>query len=187
MTVRLRNTDFLTTPIEAVNKEFRRQLPGRFTFAEPCCGLEKKLVGHVESLTGGSCVYAGDIQTGANALDCTDFNGADLVITNPPFNTDVLYDILDHLMRLLPGWYLLPSDFAYRRASGFFMKYCRYVVAIGQIKWFEGTDSKGHYNFAWYYLHNHRCKTEFIHLDPPKCVAKVPRQRIDDYYRRTSK
>ena len=77
--------DFYPTPFEAV-QPLIPHLRGVRTFAEPCCG-DGALVGHLESFKL-RCVYSGDIAAGQDALNLTpaDINGADTIITNPPFS-----------------------------------------------------------------------------------------------------
>ena len=158
----LRSSDHWETPEHAICPEFLAELPKRpFTFVEPCCA-SGKLVKHITHLSHGSCVSASDIIYGMDVVDITHFFDADMVITNPPYMSSSLIPILCHFIRHIPSWCLLPADFAFRSRSGFILPYCSTMVAVGQIKWIENSESRGRHNFAWYRFETRRCKTRFI-------------------------
>ena len=79
-----READFYPTPREAVLPliPYLREIR---TFAEPCAGAGD-LVRHLEEF-GLSCVYAGDIRNGQDALAIDNYGQIDCIITNPPYDT----------------------------------------------------------------------------------------------------
>src|SRR5580765_3865026 len=81
------------------------------TFAEPCAGdddLANELV-----RVGLTCALASDIKDGWDALQTTDFNGADVIITNPPWTRALLHPLILHFQEFLPTWLLLDSVWAF--------------------------------------------------------------------------
>jgi hypothetical protein len=145
--------DFYPTPYAAV-PPLIPHLRGIRTFAEPCCG-DGALVRHLESF-GLHCVYAGDIHdTGQDALDLTpdDIGGAP-IITNPPFSRKsqpLLRRLIRHFQCITQEVrLLLPADFASNQWFVPFLPQCTDIVAIGRVKWIEGTEGAGFENSAWY-------------------------------------
>jgi hypothetical protein len=82
-----RKADFYPTPFKAV-QPLIPHLNGVRRFAEPCQG-DGRLVRHLESF-GLSCVYAGDIADGQDALAHTDYGNPEAIVTNPPHTHAVL-------------------------------------------------------------------------------------------------
>lgn len=181
----LRDADFLQTPIEAV-QPLVDYLPELIQYVEPCYG-HGAIVRALETLTDCHCVGWGGAQvgdtTGWTGLDARSAKVSDygpgpvqMFITNPPFKTPIVYDILENLRRQRPTWMLLPSDFPQRRRSSEYMRFCSLVVPIGQIRWFKDSPSKGRQNFSWYLFEPTATRTRFMPIDPngysPK--AKMP-------------
>ena len=160
-----RERDFYPTPFKAV-RPLIPHLDGIRGFAEPCAG-EGDLIRHLESF-GLRCVYAGDIATGRDALDLTsdDIAGAP-VITNPPFSRKsqpLLRRMMAHFQRIAPvTWLLLPSDFANNQWFDPFLPACTDIVAIGRVKWIEGTKGAGFENSAWYRFNPHHVAGPVFH------------------------
>ena len=144
-----READFYPTPRAAV-LPLIPFLRGIRRFAEPCCG-EGDLVRHLESF-GLTCVYAGDIATGQDALKLTaaDYNGADAGITNPPWSRDVLHALISHFQNIAPIWLLLDADWKQTRQAAPYLPHCSDIVAIGRVKWVEGSKHTGKDNACWY-------------------------------------
>lgn len=144
-------------------------------FAEPCAGNGDL----IESLEwfGHRCVYASDIKPGKKTFERRDMftldrrwrrqSGAQIIITNPPWKRDVLHAAIEHLTTLLPTWLLLDSDWAYTDQAGDYLDYCRQIVALGRVKWFEGSAHGGLENAAWYLF-------DRAHSGGPKFAARVP-------------
>src|SRR5262249_14666472 len=139
--------DFYPTPKAAV-VPLIPYLRGLRTFAEPCAGAGD-LVRHLESF-GLRCVHFGDIRTGQDALAVNDYGALDVIITNPPYTRELMHRLIAHFQRIAPTWLLLESDWAQTKQATPFMGNCSDIVAIGRVKWIEGSKHTGKDNFAWY-------------------------------------
>jgi hypothetical protein len=143
-----READFYPTPRAAVVPliPYLRG-SGIRTFAEPCAG-DGALVRHLESF-GLRCVYAGDISSGQDALALDHYGAADAIIANPPYTRELMHRLIAHFQRILPTWLLLDSDWACTRQAAPFLPCCSDIVAIGRVKWIEGSKHTGKDNHAW--------------------------------------
>jgi hypothetical protein len=144
--------DFVPTPFKAVEPLIPHLRDVR-TFAEPCCG-DGRLVRHLESF-GLHCVYAGDIHdTGQDALARDHYGAIDAIISNPPYDTahrrKLMHRLIEHFQRIAPTWLLIDSDWAYTELAAPFLLHCSDIVAIGRVKWIDGTKHSSMDNFAWY-------------------------------------
>ena len=151
-------------------------LRGIRSFAEPCAG-DGALVRHLESL-GLRCVYAGDIATGQDALELDSYGEADAIITNPPWSRDVLHGLITHFQNIAPTWLLLDADWKQTRQAAPYLPHCSDIVAIGRVKWIEGSKHTGKDNACWY-------KFESGHMTGP--VFHWRDQGTDQGSHRTSK
>jgi hypothetical protein len=95
-------------------------------------------------------VYAGDIRAGKDALALECYGAADAIITNPPYTRDVMHRLIEHFQRIAPTWLLLDSDWASTLQAAPFLPSCSDIVAIGRVKWIEGSKFTGKDNHAWY-------------------------------------
>jgi hypothetical protein len=133
-------------------KALARLLPflkrdGIESFAEPCIG-EGHLATALTDL-GFHCVLGSDIKGGIDALLLIDFNGADAIITNPPWTRAVLHPMIEHFLAHAPvTWLLFDSDWAHNVQAAPYLRYCSDIVAVGRLKWFNGTAGKD--NASWY-------------------------------------
>jgi hypothetical protein len=142
-----READFYPTPRAAV-VPLIPHLRGIHTFAEPCAG-DGDLVRHLESF-GLSCVWQNDLRSGQDALGLAHYGPADAIITNPPYTREVMHRMIEHFARISPTWLLLESDWAQTKQAAPFMASCSDIVAIGRVKWIEGSKHTGKDNHAWY-------------------------------------
>ncbi|MET4418278.1 hypothetical protein [Bradyrhizobium sp. RT3a] len=148
-----READFYPTPLDAVPPliPYLRG-SGIRTFAEPCCG-NYDLVRHLESF-GLRCVYSGDIRSGQDALALADYGAIDCIITNPPYDTahrrKLMHALIEHFQCIAPTWLLLDLDWASTRQAAPFIPHCSDIVAIGRVKWIEGSKHTGKDNYGWY-------------------------------------
>jgi hypothetical protein len=142
-----READFYPTPQAAV-EPLIPYLRGIRSFAEPCAG-DGALVRHLEEF-GLRCVYAGDIRSGQDALALDQYGAADAIITNPPYTRNLMHRLIAHFQRILPAWLLLDSDWASTRQAAPFLPCCSDIVAIGCVKWIEGSKHTGKDNHAWF-------------------------------------
>jgi hypothetical protein len=142
-----READFYPTPRAAV-VPLVPYLRGIRTFAEPCCG-DGALVRHLESF-GLRCVYAGDVRSGQDALERDDYGATDVIITNPPWSRDLMHKLITHFQNIRPSWLLLDADWAHTKQAAPFLPHASDIVAIGRVKWIEGSKHTGKDNCAWY-------------------------------------
>ena len=140
-----RAADFYPTPRAAV-VPLIPYLRGIKTFAEPCAG-DGDLVRHLECF-GLRCVYSGDIRDGQDALARDDYGGADCIITNPPWSRDVMHRLIAHFQSIAPTWLLLDADWAQLEQAAPYLPHCSDIVAIGRVKWIEGSKHTGKDNCA---------------------------------------
>ena len=87
---------------------------------------------------------------GQDALARDTYGNADAIITNPPYTRELMHALIEHLQRIAPTWLLLEADWAYTKQAAPFMPSCSDVVAIGRLRWIEGTTMSSYENFAWY-------------------------------------
>ena len=131
--------------------------------AEPCAGN-----GDLAMLLEPDCkvVWESDLEPQnkhiikQDALKITDFTNVDTIVTNPPFTWKLLQPLLDHLPTLLPTWLLLPSDVAYNKRMGPYMKRCKSIVSVGRLYWVDNK-VKGVDNYAWFEFVDKEVKTIF--------------------------
>jgi hypothetical protein len=142
-----RDSDFYPTPRAAV-LPLLPYLRGIRSFAEPCCG-DGALIRHLESF-GLACVYSGDIQSGQDALELISYGTCDSIITNPPWSRDVLHRLIAHFQNIAPTWLLLDADWKQTRQAAPYLPHCSDIVAIGRVKWIEGSKHTGKDNACWY-------------------------------------
>jgi hypothetical protein len=157
---------YATVDPDALPEPFIEKVRGK-TYAEPCYGN-----GDLEDLLMevATCKWRSDIRETVgcskvlDALDITkeDLKGIDVIITNPPYQWDLLKPLLDHLPNLKPTWFLLPADVAHNVRMGPYMRRCAWVVSIGRLFWLENK-VKGVDNYAWYEFRSSRdYDTRFI-------------------------
>lgn len=142
-------------------------------YIEPCAGDGSLIDLLSSSGLPVACVAAYDIEpqaayiTQKSCLFLTkkDCEGADMFITNPPYQWDMLQPILEHLPRLLPTWLLLPADSMHNKRMSQYIDVCSDIQSVGRLWWFENEDGKkvkGVDNFAFYkFDHNHNGPTIF--------------------------
>ena len=149
-----RPMDFYSTPEEAV-LPLLPYLPARTTFCEPCAG-EGHLIRHLEK-HGHQCLVAFDADhtksypvIDATFMTASNLAGADMIITNPPWSRPVLHALIDRLPKIAPTWLLFDADWAFTKQSKPYMAHCRMIVAVGRVKWIEGSKNTGMDNCCWY-------------------------------------
>lgn len=156
-------------------KALAPHLQSGFGFVEPCAG-DYTLVRQIEDL-GLVCEGAYDIEpnsqfvTKLDALELGEhhLNGADLIITNPPWdrskkNGELLHKLIERFANLRPTWLLFDSDWAYTQQSKpLIEKYCTDIVVVGRLKWIEGTNQTGKDNCAWYRFDKNKISATLFH------------------------
>ncbi|WP_246738432.1 hypothetical protein [Bradyrhizobium sp. CCBAU 051011] len=176
-----READFYPTPRAAV-VPLIPYLRGVRSFAEPCAG-DGDLVRHLQGF-GLRCVYAGDIHTGQDALKFDHYGAADAIITDPPYNRPVMHVLIEHFQRIAPTWLLLESDWASTRQASPFMASCSDIVAIGRVKWIEGSKHTGKDNHAWYRFNARHNGGPVFHCRSGDTVTPIRRTGICEQCRK---
>ena len=155
-----RRSDAYHTFDQRAVQALKPYLYGIKTFAEPCAG-DSDLIKGLKSI-GLRCVLASDIATGVDALTISDFNGADAIITNPPWTRVLLHPLILHFQKHKPTWLLFDADWAFNKRSALYLEHCSHIVAVGRLKWIEGTTQTGKDNVAWYcFWHKHTAGPRF--------------------------
>lgn len=155
--------DAYDTPLSATWPLFPH-LPPRASFAEPCAG-KGLLVRHLTN-NGFRCVYSADIRprrspliVKRDALLLTRaelrYKRADIIVTNPPWTHEILQAMIVHFLKLVPSWLLLDADWMHNKRSAALLLRCSHVVAVGRVKWIEGSKSTGFDNCCWYHFPLH--------------------------------
>lgn len=123
-------------------------------FYEPCAG-DGVLVDQLEA-AGHLCVYQGDIDPlsdgieHADAFDLADVPEGATIITNPAWSRPILHPLIVHLSDMAPTWLLFDAAWAFTKQSAPFASRLRKVVAVGRLRWIEGTTMDGKDDCAWY-------------------------------------
>lgn len=130
-------------------------------FAEPCSG-DGRLIRHLEA-AGLVCGYRADLIDGVDALETTDFGDIDAIITNPPWTREILHRMIKHFQSIAPTWLLFDADWSHTKQSAPYIDQCSHIVAVGRLRWIEGTPHKGKDNVAWHRFDaNHRGGPRFV-------------------------
>lgn len=147
-----RPRDLWPTPREAILPlhEFVRG----FTYCEPCGGYGDLILGLVDV---AECVSAYDLEPQVDGIDqlnamhlsISALNGADCIITNPPYTWTVLAPMMRWFIELRPTWLLLPSDMAHNLRFKPFMEVCSDHIPVGRVSWMNNGQS-GYENSSWY-------------------------------------
>lgn len=163
-----RPNDYWDTPWKPV-VPLLPHLPARSTFIEPCAGAGR-LADHLVS-QGHRCALKCDIEPQRgdvirrSAYTIRVRRGVDFFITNPPWTREVMHPLMRHLYEQLPTWLLFDADWAFTDQSAPHMPWCRKIIAVGRVSWFEngGTDKT---NVAWHLFDGTR---------PPSFIEFIPR------------
>lgn len=147
--------DYYPTPAAPV-AVLAKHLQKGLTFCEPCAGAGV-LVRHLHA-HGLECVSALDVapreswigRGDASWLTEADLKGADLIITNPPWDRPVLHQIIERCAALRPTWLLFDADWMHTGQAKPHLEICRLIVSIGRVKWIEGSKNSGMDNCCWY-------------------------------------
>jgi len=149
-----RPMDAYPTPYEAVVPLLPYLSPNT-AFCEPCAG-QGDLIRHLEA-KGHKCASAFDAnpETPYPVLDARNLNkehlnGANLIITNPPWSRDILHEMIMKFTELAPTWLLFDADWMFTKQARPYMDLCDAIVAVGRVKWIQGSKNTGKDNCAWY-------------------------------------
>jgi hypothetical protein len=149
--------DFYPTPREAVLPlaPFLRDLDE--LYVEPCAG-DGSLVRHIGALTDNMvCGYASDIEPmadGIHRLDALNARwGAELHITNPPWDRKILHPLIERLTENGGrAWLLFDADWCHTKQAIPYLPRLRKIVSVGRVKWIPDSKMTGKDNCCWYYF-----------------------------------
>lgn len=145
--------DFYPTPPEAVDVLIPHlQRENAKAFAEPCYG-DGSLAGSMTA-RGFSCVASGDINDDppldARHWSRDHYGPAKFVVTNPPWEHQMMVAIMAQQSGWLPSWFLIYSDWLFTHQSFLAMRErCTDIVPVGRLKWIKGSKSVGFDNCCW--------------------------------------
>ena len=162
--------DYYPTPWK-VAQPLLAHLNPRTLFGEPCAG-DGRLMRHLEE-AGHFCVDAFDLEPQHESVDSGDaltdsfdyvsagYTGGVICITNPPWRRDFLHPFITHWRAQMPTWVLCDADWAHTVQAKPFLPYCQKIVAVGRVKWIEGSKHTGKDNCAWYLFGANEAPTIF--------------------------
>lgn len=163
-----RPLDFYATPLAAIQPLLPHLAP-RTRFCEPCAG-DGTLIRHLEG-NGHQCVSAFDVAPRSSGIRCADasfmqfedLGEAEVIITNPPWDRHALHQIIERCVFLAPAWLLFDADWMHTRQAAPHLRHCSMIVAIGRVKWIEGSGGAGKDNSCWYKFEpGHQGRTIFV-------------------------
>jgi hypothetical protein len=157
--------DFYPTPYDAV-LPLLKHLPKNVSFIEPCAG-DGRLIRHLEK-HGHKCIYACDIEPQAEGIEKADvlFFGhklplCDLIVTNPPWEREVLHQMINVFSDHCLTWILFDSDWMFTGQAVPYLKFCKKIVAVGRVSWMENGKA-GMENACWYCFDKGEAQTIFV-------------------------
>lgn len=147
-----RERDFYPTPPEAVSPLLPYLKP-RTRFIEPCAGAGD-LINHL-SAHGHICVAAWDLEPQRAGIERCDAlegiaSGADCIITNTPWERDILHAMIVRFSEQLPTWLLFDADWAHTIQAVPYLPRLRRIVAVGRVKWIPDSKFTGKDNCCWH-------------------------------------
>lgn len=152
------------TPYEAV-VPLLHHLPSFVRFIEPCAG-DGRLVNHLHK-NAHVCVYACDIAPEGGDIEQRDvlfFDGplppCDMIITNPPWDRELLHPMITRFVEHAPTWLLFDADWIHTIQAKPFKRLCSDIVSVGRISW-EGNGVSGMDNCCWYLFKKDAQHTRF--------------------------
>ena len=159
-----RERDTYDTPYSAVIPLLPHLKPNT-RFAELCAG-KGDLIRHLEQ-HGHKCTEAWDIEPRAEGINKGDAlqlvtGGMDCIITNTPWDRELLHPMIDHFRMMAPTWILLDADWMHTKQAAPYLPYCAKIVAVGRVKWIEGSKHTGKDNAVWMRFEDDYTETLFV-------------------------
>ena len=144
--------DFYATPPEAVDA-LLPYIDHVTIYDEPCAGDGALMI--ALGRANKKIIFAGDIEPQSvgiaqrNALEI-ERCGGDAFITNPPWQRDILHDLIAHLSAIAPTYFLMDAGWAHTKQAIPYMDYCQAIISVGRLKWISDSPSAGMEDTAWY-------------------------------------
>lgn len=134
------------------------------TFVEPCAGRLHLACALQER--GWRCVGAFDVEERGEPVECglglqiadTSDPGwvppeADLIVTNPPWESEFLLATLPLWLRHAPVVMLGPGRYEHNVWFSPIMRgFVTHIIPCGRVRFIEGTDSAGKHDSSWYVM-----------------------------------
>jgi len=123
---------------------------------EPAAGGGKMADAMLEASNKTISIIRTDISDGVDFLKCARSDGADAIITNPPY--EIATEFIEHALNLMEPHglvaMLLRTDFDHAKTRApIFAKhraFAKKVVLTKRIKWFEDSKGQPSFNHAWF-------------------------------------
>jgi hypothetical protein len=162
--------DYYPTPMDAARPLVDVIFPdatGTIHYCEPCAG-DGRLADHLSKLSSGRLQLAAafDIDPQPSICDIVrkdaleigeeDLNGAEWIITNPPWDRRkssgyLLHSMIAHFAEMRPTALLFDADWMHtKQAAPLCERYLTKIVSIGRVKWIENSTMTGKDNCAWF-------------------------------------
>lgn len=95
------------------------------------------------------------IQRDGRDLSFADLNGADAIITNPPWSRALLHQLIERWSKMVPTWLLFDANWKNNttKVPDLITNHCTDFVPVARLKWFPGTDHTEQDNCGWYRFH----------------------------------
>jgi hypothetical protein len=141
-------------------------------FIEPCAGRGDLI--RILEPWGFRCVGASDIEPDGPGIQRGDVLALrrpavafEYFITNPPWDRSLLHRVIAHLCRIKPTWLLFDAGWCFSKQAAPVLPHCRKIVAVGRLRWIEGTSDDGKEDAAWYLFDAaHRSGPHFFGRQP---------------------
>lgn len=148
--------DLYPTPLEPV-LALRGHIPYGIRYCEPCAG-DGRLVSHLAAVISAVCMHASDLvpqadwilRRDARRLTRRSLGGAEIIVTNPPWERKILHELIRKFLTLAPAWLLLDADWIHTKQAVPFKPSLARVVSVGRVRWIEGSGATGKDNAAWH-------------------------------------
>lgn len=155
-----RANDCYDTPAAAV-LPLIPHLPRACYFIEPAAG-RGDLVDHLEKF-GHTCIAKFDIEPRRadierrSAFSNFKVQPGVMIISNTPWQREILHPMIRHLSAIAPFWNLFDADWMHTKQAREFLPMCKKIVSIGRVRWIEGSGMDGKDNCCFYLFDaNHR-------------------------------
>ncbi|MEP2841513.1 hypothetical protein [Roseibium sp.] len=95
------------------------------------------------------------IQRDGRDLSFADLNGADAIITNPPWSRDLLNQLIERWSPMVPTWLLFGAGWKHgtTEVPDLIHAHCTDFVPVPRLKWMPGTKDTATDDCGWYRFH----------------------------------
>ena len=94
------------------------------------------------------------IQRDGRDLSFADLNGADAIVTNPPWSRELLHALIIRWSAMAPTWLLFDAGWKHTAQAAPLMRaYCTDYVPLPRLQWMPGTTDTATDDCGWYRFH----------------------------------